>query len=180
MRSLHLLVVSALTLSRVPAAVVSALYLLSQDWDKAWGWYFYAVGSDAVDGQLARRWKVTTRFGELADVHSDNGMFFVFIPSVYIYGQLHSAWWASNLSPSHLPSAIGFLVVVGGLGLLTNIGRRLFQWFLEKGRIWTGLGSVASVGVWVACQAGWVQLVMLLLYGTGTIILNRKKLATWL
>jgi CDP-diacylglycerol--glycerol-3-phosphate 3-phosphatidyltransferase len=103
---------NALTLLRlalIPFFV--AMYLAAGD-GSSWaaGWIFLVAGvTDQVDGFLARRWQVESRFGKLADPLADRLMIDAAVILLVAYGRLP---WAG-------------LVVIGARDLLLLLGWRV-------------------------------------------------------
>lgn len=174
---LKLLLVSSITLVRVPAALASAYFLLQQEWLPAWVLFMVSVSTDVIDGQLARRWKVVTTFGTTADLASDIAIYWVFVPSAYWYSQRYSLWWQHHLPPTTLMLilSIGFIIVVGWI-MLTARGRQFANWYTSKGNFWFGVIPVAAIGLWMASHSAVIAVATTVLYGVAAMWLNREKI----
>ena len=93
----HRFFVNALTFSRVPlifafmAAAIVAEYMDSAAWiASACALMFFAGLSDLFDGILARRWRVVSNFGKLADPLMDKVFFIVSFPTLlWLIGHQH-------------------------------------------------------------------------------------------
>ncbi len=94
---LHSLIVNGLTLSRVPlifmfmgCAVCAQVYASSALAWTAGAFMFLSAISDLFDGKLARRWKVVSTFGKLADPLMDKIFFIVSFPTLlWLIGVQH-------------------------------------------------------------------------------------------
>jgi CDP-diacylglycerol---glycerol-3-phosphate 3-phosphatidyltransferase len=92
----RLILVNGLTLSRAPLVVVFGVCAVWQVFrpDAAWlagaalAALILAALTDAVDGWLARRWQVVTRFGAMADPVTDKVFYLVTLP-VLLYLVAH-------------------------------------------------------------------------------------------
>ena len=85
----HSLFVNALTFSRVPLIFAFMVFAVVAEWRKCWVWTIPAGVSmllagitDLLDGRLARRWKVVSTFGKLADPLMDKVFFIVSFPTL--------------------------------------------------------------------------------------------------
>ena len=85
----HSLFVNALTFSRVPLIFAFMVFAVVAEWRQCWIWtipacvsMFLAGITDLLDGRLARRWKVVSTFGKLADPLMDKVFFIVSFPTL--------------------------------------------------------------------------------------------------
>ncbi len=85
----HSLFVNALTFSRVPLIFAFMVCAVVAEWRQCWIWtipacvsMFLAGITDLLDGRLARRWKVVSTFGKLADPLMDKVFFIVSFPTL--------------------------------------------------------------------------------------------------
>ena len=85
----HSLFVNALTFSRVPLIFAFMVFAVVAEWRQCWAWTIPAdIGmllagiTDLLDGRLARRWKVVSTFGKLADPLMDKVFFIVSFPTL--------------------------------------------------------------------------------------------------
>ena len=85
----HSLFVNALTFSRVPLIFAFMAFAVMAEWRQCWTWtipacvsMFLAGITDLLDGRLARRWKVVSTFGKLADPLMDKVFFIVSFPTL--------------------------------------------------------------------------------------------------
>ncbi len=85
----HSLFVNALTFSRVPLIFAFMAFAVTAEWRQSWVWtipacvsMFLAGITDLLDGRLARRWKVVSTFGKLADPLMDKVFFIVSFPTL--------------------------------------------------------------------------------------------------
>ena len=103
-----------LRLALIPVFVV--VYAASED-GSSWaaGWIFLVAGiTDQVDGFLARRWHVESRFGRLADPLADRLMIDAAVILLWLEGKL--PW------PGALVIVLRDLILVGGYRLLMPKG----------------------------------------------------------
>ena len=85
----HSLFVNALTFSRVPLIFAFMAFAIVAECRQSWAWVipagfcmFLAGITDLLDGRLARRWKVVSTFGKLADPLMDKVFFIVSFPTL--------------------------------------------------------------------------------------------------
>lgn len=85
----HSIFVNALTFSRVPLIFMFMAFAVVAEWRQCWVWTIPACVSmllagitDLLDGRLARRWKVVSTFGKLADPLMDKVFFIVSFPTL--------------------------------------------------------------------------------------------------
>ena len=85
----HSLFVNALAFSRVPLIFAFMAFAFMAEWRQCWTWtipacvsMFLAGITDLLDGRLARRWKVVSTFGKLADPLMDKVFFIVSFPTL--------------------------------------------------------------------------------------------------
>ena len=172
-----LLLVSSITLVRVPAALASGYFLLQQEWLPAWALFMVSVSTDVIDGQLARRWNVVTKFGVAADLYSDIAIYWVFVPSAYWYSQRYSLWWQSRLPLTTLLTVLVLgAILFAHWWLLFKSGRRFVAWYIAKGNFWFGVIPVAAVGLWMASHCGVIAVTTTVLYGVAAMWLDREKI----
>ncbi len=105
---------NALTLARLGLIPVFVALMVRAGHGHSWpaGIVFGAAGAtDQVDGFLARRWHVESRFGKIADPLADRLMIDAAVVLLVVYGRLP---WEGLL----VIAARDSLLAVGGLGLL--------------------------------------------------------------
>lgn len=135
---------NALTLLRlalIPAFVL--VYLRAED-GSSWaaGWIFLVAGlTDQLDGYLARRWRVESRFGQLADPLADRLMLDAAAILLALEGKL--PWWAAAVVVAR------DALLVGGYKLLVPRDYELSVSTLGKLATWLlylALGILVVVG----------------------------------
>ncbi len=135
---------NALTLLRlalIPLFVV--LFVRAED-GSSWaaGWVFLVAGvTDQVDGWLARRWRVESRFGKLADPLADRLIIDAAVILLALEGKL--PW------PAALVVVARDLLLVGGYKLLVPHGYELSVSTLGKAATWLlylSVGLLVVVG----------------------------------
>jgi CDP-diacylglycerol--glycerol-3-phosphate 3-phosphatidyltransferase len=131
---------NALTIARFAAIPVFAwLYLEAGD-GPAWGAGLFFAGAaltDQVDGYLARRWHVESRFGKVADPLADRVMIGTAVVLMWATGRLPLAAAVVILARD--------LLLVAGYKLLAPRGFELDVTFLGKLATWivyAGIGFV--------------------------------------
>lgn len=160
---------NALTIARFAAIPVFAwLYLRAGD-GPAWGagvFFAAAALTDQVDGYLARRWRVQSRFGTIADPLADRLMI----------GTAVVLLWATGRVP-----LLAALVVLGrdlllvlGYKVLAPRGLELEVSFLGKLATWVLYAALAFV--LVTKEGTWWPLVLLWL-GVGLALLAGAQYA---
>ena len=85
----HSVFVNALTFSRVPLIFAFMVVAIVAEFRHSWAWALAACTcmglagvSDLLDGRLARKWKVVSTFGKLADPLMDKVFFIVAFPTL--------------------------------------------------------------------------------------------------
>lgn len=155
---------NALTLLRF-AAIPLFVVLLVRDQDgPSWpaGIVFaLAAITDQVDGWLARRWRVESEFGKLADPLADRLMIDVCVVLLVVYDRL--PWVA-------LVILLRDLILVGGYKLVAERGYDFQVSMLGKIATWGLYASLALVLVterdtWWPLACFWVSLALAVLAG---------------
>jgi CDP-diacylglycerol--glycerol-3-phosphate 3-phosphatidyltransferase len=168
---------NALTLARFAAIPVFAwLYLEAGD-GPAWGagiFFAAAALTDQVDGYLARRWEVQSRFGTIADPLADRVMI----------GTAVVLMWATGRMP-----LVAALVILGrdlalvlGYRLLAPRGLELEVTFLGKTATWI---LYAALGFLLVTDEGttwplvilWIGIVLAVAAGVQYVLQARAVLA---
>ncbi len=159
--------VSVVTLARIILALASVVCALHQQWVAAMVLFYLCVATDLIDGQLARYWQVTSRFGQVADASADIIMFWIFAGGVYIYTCQRNPFfqeWGGQIA----------MVVAGygicGIGLLaieSSVFRQLLRWWYRVGNFWIGAGGVVLYGLWLAVHLGKVAVALLVFATVG-------------
>ncbi len=165
---------NALTLLRlalIPFFI--AVYLAAGD-GSSWaaGWIFLVAGvTDQVDGFLARRWRVESRFGKLADPLADRLMIDAAVILLWLEGKL--PW------PGALVIVLRDAILVGGYRLLMPKGVELSVSLLGKLATWLlylSVGILTVVGretewpLWLF----WVALGLALLAAAQYVVVARR------
>jgi len=160
---------NALTIARFAAIPVFAwLYLVAGE-GPAWGagiFFAAAAVTDQVDGYLARRWRVQSRFGTIADPLADRLMI----------GTAVVLLWATGRIP-----LLAALVVVGrdlllvlGYKVLAPRGLELEVTFLGKLATWVLYAALALV---LVTDQGTAWPLVLLWIGVGLAVLAGAQYA---
>jgi CDP-diacylglycerol--glycerol-3-phosphate 3-phosphatidyltransferase len=135
---------NALTILRLALVPVFVVVFLGADDGSSWaaGWIFLVAGvTDQVDGFLARRWHVESRFGKLADPLADRLMLDAAAILLWLEGKL--PWYAA------LVVVLRDVLLVGGYRLLMPRGVELEVSRLGKAATWLlylALGILLVVG----------------------------------
>ena len=167
---------NALTLLRlalIPVFVV--VYAASDGSSWAAGWIFLVAGvTDQVDGFLARRWHVESRFGKLADPLADRLMIDAAVILLWLEGKL--PW------PGALVIVLRDLILVGGYRLLMPKGVEVSVSRLGKLATWIlylAVGILIVVGddttwpLWLF----WIGLGLALVAAAQYVIAARREVA---
>ena len=154
---------NALTLARFAAVPVFAwLYLEAGD-GPAWGagvFFAAAALTDQVDGYLARRWEVRSRFGTVADPLADRLMIGTAVVLLWATGRIPLAAALVVLARD--------LTLVLGYKLLAPRGLELEVTFLGKLATWVLYAAVAFV---LVTEDGTVWPLVLLWIGVALAVL---------
>lgn len=167
---------NALTLARFAAVPVFAwLYLEAGD-GPAWGagvFFAAAALTDQVDGYLARRWEVRSRFGTVADPLADRLMIGTAVVLLWATGRIPLAAALVVLARD--------LTLVLGYKLLAPRGLELEVTFLGKLATWVLYAAVAFVlvteeaTVWPLVLL-WVGVALAVLAGAQYVLRARSAL----
>ena len=131
---------NALTILRFAAIPVFAWLLLEAGDDAAWGAGVFFAGAaltDQVDGYLARRWHVESRFGTVADPLADRLMIGTAVVLLWAQGRLPLAAMLIVLARD--------LVLVLGYKVVVPRGYRFDVSFLGKVATWVLYASLCFV-----------------------------------
>ena len=165
---------NALTIARF-VAIPLFVVLLVQDQDgPSWpaGTVFaLAAITDQVDGWLARRWRVESAFGKVADPLADRLMIDVCIVLLVVYDRL--PWVA-------LVILLRDLLLVGGYKLVVQRGYEFEVSLLGKIATWGLYASLALVLVtardtWWPLALFWISLVLAVLAGLQYVAKARRE-----
>lgn len=168
---------NALTLARFAAIPVFAWLYLDAGDGPAWGagiFFAAAAFTDQVDGYLARRWEVRSRFGTIADPLADRLMI----------GTAVVLMWATG----RMPLAAAFVIVgrdlalVLGYRFLAPRGLELEVTFLGKTATWI---LYAALGFLLVTEEGttwplvilWIGIVLAVAAGVQYVLQARAVLA---
>ncbi|MFN0153345.1 MAG: CDP-diacylglycerol--glycerol-3-phosphate 3-phosphatidyltransferase [Gaiella sp.] len=136
---------NALTLARFAAIPVFVWLLVRDSTGPSWpaGIVFGVAGvTDQIDGYLARRWKVESQFGKIADPLADRVMIDVAVIMLVAYDRL--PWIA-------LLILVRDLMLVGGYKLVEKRGYDFQVSWLGKAATW---GLYASLGFVLVTEKG--------------------------
>ncbi len=169
---------NALTILRLALIpVFVAVYLAAGD-GSSWaaGWIFLVAGvTDQVDGFLARRWRVESRFGKLADPLADRLMIDAAVILLWLEGKL--PW------PGALVILLRDAILVVGYRLLMPKGVELSVSMLGKVATWLlylSVGILTVVGqdtkwpLWLF----WIALGLALLAAAQYVVAARREVQT--
>jgi CDP-diacylglycerol--glycerol-3-phosphate 3-phosphatidyltransferase len=168
---------NALTLLRLALIPFFVLVYVAAGDGSSWaaGWIFLVAGvTDQVDGFLARRWHVESRFGRLADPLADRLMIDAAVILLWVEGKL--PW------PGALVILLRDVILVGGYRLLLPRGVELSVTMLGKLATWIlylAVGILTVVGhdtawpLWLF----WVGLGLALLAAAQYVLAARKAVA---
>jgi len=161
---------NALTLARFAAIPVFIALLATADEGHSWpaALIFAAAGlTDQIDGWLARRWHVESRFGTVADPLADRLMIDTAVIGLYLYDRL--PWPALALILAR------DLVLIGGYKLVVPRGYELSVNFVGKAATWI---LYAALALMLATEAGtdvpyalfWAGLALALVAGAAYVL----------
>jgi cardiolipin synthase (CMP-forming) len=166
---------NALTILRLALVPIFVLVFLNADDGSSWaaGWIFLVAGvTDQVDGFLARRWHVESRFGRLADPLADRLMLDAAAILLWLDDKL--PWYAA------LIIVLRDVLLVGGYKALMPRGVELEVSKLGKAATWLlylSLGILLVVGqttewpLWLF----WIGLAMALVAAGQYVVDARRK-----
>jgi cardiolipin synthase (CMP-forming) len=169
---------NALTILRLALVPVFIVVFLRAEDGSSWaaGWIFLVAGvTDQLDGFLARRWHVESRFGTLADPLADRLMLDAAAILLWLDDKL--PWYAA------LIVVLRDVILVGGYKLLMPRGVELQVSKLGKAATWLlylALGILLVVGqdtewpLWLF----WIGLGMALVAAAQYVVEARRKVGT--
>ena len=168
---------NALTILRLALVPVFVVVLLGADEGTSWaaGWIFLVAGvTDQVDGFLARRWHVESRFGKLADPLADRLMIDAAAILLWLDGKL--PW------PGALVIVLRDAILVAGYRLLMPRGVELEVSLLGKAATWLlylalGLLIVVSPSTEWPLWLFWVALALALVAAAQYVAKARREVA---
>jgi CDP-diacylglycerol--glycerol-3-phosphate 3-phosphatidyltransferase len=181
-RRFSLLLVNALTLSRVPLVLLFVIGAVVDSFNPAPTWRAAAAFislvlsalTDLFDGVLARRLNVSTRFGALADPLTDKVFYLTSLPTLLFLIMRHDGWDTHGVVM--LTFAILFLLRDQWVSFLRSIGSEYgadvrANW---SGKLRTALSfpTICAVYVYVAWQPLWLPLWLVYTLETIVIALN--------
>ena len=166
---------NALTILRLALIPVFAVVYLAADGGSSWpaGLIFAAAGvTDQVDGFLARRWHVESRFGTLADPLADRLMIDTAVVLLWLEDRL--PWYGA------LVILLRDVLLVGGYKLLVPHGYELSVNTLGKLATWLLYASVALLIVTGAATEWplwlfWLALVLAVVAAAQYVVEARRE-----
>lgn len=164
---------NALTLLRFAAIPLFVVLLVGSSDGPSWpaGIVFGVAGAtDQLDGYLARRWRVESRFGKLADPLADRLMIDTAVILLVAYDRLY--WLA-------LVILLRDLVLVGGYKLVAPRGYELRVSTLGKAATWglylsLGLVLVTERDTWWPLAGFWTSLGLAVVAGAQYVAKARR------
>jgi CDP-diacylglycerol--glycerol-3-phosphate 3-phosphatidyltransferase len=159
---------NALTLARLVLIPVYVALILSSDGGHSWPAaivFGVAAVTDQVDGWLARRWRVESEFGKVADPLADRLMIDAAVLLLWHAGRL--PWAALAIPARDVVLIAGYkLVVQRGYELAVNLAGKAATWLLyaslafamvtRKGTDWPLWIFWAGFGLAVVAVAGYL------------------------
>jgi CDP-diacylglycerol--glycerol-3-phosphate 3-phosphatidyltransferase len=176
-RELRTHIPNALTILRFAAIPIFVVLLVRAGDGPAWGagvFFAGAAATDQVDGYLARRWRVESRFGKVADPLADRLMIVAAIVSM----------WATGRIP--LLAALIVLgrdaLLIAGYKLVVPRGYDFEVTFLGKAATWVLYASLSLVLVTSEGTAWplvllWLGIVLALVAAVQYLLRARRELA---
>jgi CDP-diacylglycerol--glycerol-3-phosphate 3-phosphatidyltransferase len=168
---------NALTIMRLALIPLFVVVFVQADDGSSWaaGWIFLIAGlTDQLDGFLARRWRVESRFGKLADPLADRLMLDAAAILLWLDDKL--PWYATAII------VLRDAILVGGYRLLMPRGVELNVSTLGKAATWLmylSLGILLVVGqstewpLWLF----WIALGMALAAAAQYVLAARRQVA---
>ncbi len=161
---------NALTIARFAAIPVFVAFLVTAEGGHSWpaAIIFGAAGvTDQVDGWLARRWHVESRFGTVADPLADRLMIDTAVVGLFLHDRL--PWAALVLIVAR------DLLLIGGYKVVAPRGYELSVSFLGKAATWILYAALAFM---LATGAGtdwpyvlfWIGLALALVAGAAYVL----------
>jgi CDP-diacylglycerol--glycerol-3-phosphate 3-phosphatidyltransferase len=166
---------NALTLLRF-AAIPLFVWLLLQDRNGPSWWagivFAFAAITDQIDGFLARRWRVESAFGKVADPLADRLMIDT---AVVLLVALDRLPWVA------LVILLRDLVLIGGYKLVMPRGFELEVSMLGKVATWGLYASICLVlvtqeGTWWPLALFWISLALAVVAAAGYVLKARRQL----
>jgi CDP-diacylglycerol--glycerol-3-phosphate 3-phosphatidyltransferase len=160
---------NALTLARFAAIPVFIALLATADEGRSWPaaiLFAAAAATDQIDGWLARRWDVESRFGTVADPLADRLMIDTAVVGLFLHGRL--PWPALALILAR------DLVLIGGYKLVVPRGYELSVSFVGKAATWVLYAALALMlataeGTDLPLALFWIGLVLALVAGAAYV-----------
>jgi CDP-diacylglycerol--glycerol-3-phosphate 3-phosphatidyltransferase len=123
---------NALTIARLILVPIYAVLILRSDGGHSWPAaivFGVAAVTDQIDGWLARRWRVESDFGKVADPLADRLMIDAAVVLLWHAGRL--PWVALAIPARDLALIAGYKLVVGrGYELAVNLAGKAATWLL--------------------------------------------------
>lgn len=160
---------NSITLARIALIPVIALQVMERNYEPAfWLFVLCAVG-DALDGYLARRLNLRTRFGSVADPLADK--FTMLIVTLLLASQAWIPWWFALLSVAR-----DIVIVIGALAWHVRIGpvemaptrlskvNTLLEFIFIAAVLWQAHGQLDDL-LWITDGLLWVTSATVLVSG---------------
>ena len=161
---------NALTIARFAAIPVFIVLLATAEGGHSWPaaiLFAAAAATDQIDGWLARRWRVESRFGTVADPLADRLMIDTAVIGLFLHGRL--PW------PALVLILARDAVLIGGYKLVVPRGYDLSVSFVGKAATWI---LYAALALMLATEEGtdfpyalfWVGLALSLFAGAAYVV----------
>lgn len=140
------------------------------------------LGTDVIDGPLARVLKAETKFGEKADMFCDVVANWILVIGWYIYTQRHFEFAQEWFNPGRL--ILDFLTVALTIGLIFSINTTaslkfwsvVIKWFAEDmGNFFFGTTVAGLIILWLAYNVNLLLVYVTVFSGLVAILVNAEK-----
>ena len=168
---------NALTIARLALIPIFVVLLLSSDGGHSWpaAIVFGVAGvTDQIDGWLARRWRVESSFGKIADPLADRLMIDAAVILLWHAGRLPSI--ALAIPARDLALVAGYKLVVGrGYDFSVNLAGKAATWLLYAS---LGFIMVTREGTDWPLWIFWAGVVLAAIALVGYLLKARREVAT--
>lgn len=140
------------------------------------------LGTDVIDGPLARGLKAETKFGENADWICDLLANYILVFGWYFYTQKHFEFaqeyfnWRLMIVYNIIAFIAGIFILINPTGLKLVSGVK--RWFTEdKGDFVVGVSVAGAIILWIAFHISWTAVILTVLSALVGHAINREKVS---
>lgn len=177
MKKMSVLAVNVVTFSRLPLTTYGCVLMYQQNWLASWLFVVGGMlGTDMIDGPLARKLNAQTRLGVKADRFCDVVASWILVGGWLFYAQKYFTWfdWQKVFISFTVILVTGIIISINPTGV--RFWSRVNRWFTEdKGDFFFGTIVAGLIILWLACNINLLMVCITVFSGLVAILVNAEK-----